>query len=410
VDETPEALPVIFLFVLLTSLMLMNMLIGVLVEVVQAVAETEKEALTIEHVRGELVDIMQMHDLPVRSGINKGQFCELLCSQRTVQLLSKMEVDAESLVDLADFIFAELEPPLQDDMSLGPTESADKVLTFRHLMQVFLTMRQSNGATVKHIVDLQKFMGKQMAYMEALLERQDTKINKRLARTYPSVSTNGFKLGSSSTHSFDSGASGKEVSKLVSRGPLSSPRGEGAGFTVGKSNENTKKPEAAVDEESSQTMSETNDMFEATSDVAMEKEQMVEERLRIFDETITKYCKNIAATSRNTSSVNGMKNNPRSGAASPREFGRLVDILQVGLKQLLSIHEHCIAGYAAASGESLSSKPSDDVCNKNVIYEHIDKSISLEFRRAGLELGAAEFPPESLSALSSPCRLRGLKL
>merc|ERR1712190_296910 len=50
----------LYTFVLLSALTVMNMLIGVLCEVVSAVAATEKESLTVNWVKAKLQDILEM--------------------------------------------------------------------------------------------------------------------------------------------------------------------------------------------------------------------------------------------------------------------------------------------------------------------------------------------------------------
>merc|ERR1719272_2864322 len=50
--------PMILTFILLASVTVMNMLVGVLVEVVRNVAEREKEAMTVIHVTNELREVM----------------------------------------------------------------------------------------------------------------------------------------------------------------------------------------------------------------------------------------------------------------------------------------------------------------------------------------------------------------
>merc|ERR1712054_100562 len=54
----PMYWPAIMAFVLLASVTVMNMLIGVLVEVVRTVAATEKEGMTVAHVSHSLKEVM----------------------------------------------------------------------------------------------------------------------------------------------------------------------------------------------------------------------------------------------------------------------------------------------------------------------------------------------------------------
>merc|ERR1719158_718181 len=57
-DVHPAYWPAIMVFILLASVTVMNMLIGVLVEVVRTVAATEKEGMTVIHVTHQLKQVM----------------------------------------------------------------------------------------------------------------------------------------------------------------------------------------------------------------------------------------------------------------------------------------------------------------------------------------------------------------
>merc|ERR1719498_1337047 len=56
--DNPEFWPIILIFILLVSVTMLNMLIGVLCEIVRQVSITEKEELTITHVTHQLKKVM----------------------------------------------------------------------------------------------------------------------------------------------------------------------------------------------------------------------------------------------------------------------------------------------------------------------------------------------------------------
>jgi len=70
VDSNALYWPVVMIFILLASVTIMNMLVGVLVEVVRSVAEREREAMTVLHVTSELRAVM----------------CELVEKRRTSEM------------------------------------------------------------------------------------------------------------------------------------------------------------------------------------------------------------------------------------------------------------------------------------------------------------------------------------
>lgn len=135
------------MFVLLAALTLMNMLIGVLTEVVSAVAATEKESLTVTFVKNKMEQALKEIDEDGDGNISKKEFEKILESKDATEALSEVDVDVVGLVDFADFIFADDE---------GGTES--RKLDLCKFMEVVLQFRGSNNATVKDIVNLRKFV------------------------------------------------------------------------------------------------------------------------------------------------------------------------------------------------------------------------------------------------------------
>jgi len=154
-EHSPHILPVMYLFVLVSSLTLMNMLVGVLCEVISAVAASEKEVMTLAHVRGRIIEIMGTINFDSEELISRSEFRRLVTDQRVVHLLHDVDVDVVSLVDLEDYLFEEV-----DDES-GFSTGRD--LTVHEFMELVLSLRGSNNATVKDIVHMQRSMIKHMS-------------------------------------------------------------------------------------------------------------------------------------------------------------------------------------------------------------------------------------------------------
>merc|ERR1719343_1400975 len=96
---------VFFSFVLVATLTILNMLMGVLVEVVSNVAAQEKQSLAAEFVKEQLeqtwAELDDNHDLE----ITRSEFVMILDKPRAAKALSDVGIDVVGLVDLADFIF-----------------------------------------------------------------------------------------------------------------------------------------------------------------------------------------------------------------------------------------------------------------------------------------------------------------
>eukprot|EP00927_Polykrikos_kofoidii_P025277 TRINITY_DN2274_c0_g1_i2.p1 TRINITY_DN2274_c0_g1~~TRINITY_DN2274_c0_g1_i2.p1 ORF type:complete len:730 (+),score=121.52 TRINITY_DN2274_c0_g1_i2:51-2192(+) len=147
------ALNILFcVFVLLGSLTVMNMLVGVLCEVVSAVAATEQEEMLVTYVNDKLSKVMAMLDTDGGGTISKREFIEILDNVDAVRCLNDVGVDVFGLVDLADYIFEDDDSKNEDEVELD----------FSKFMEVVLQLRGTNQATVKDVVDLRKFMRQAM--------------------------------------------------------------------------------------------------------------------------------------------------------------------------------------------------------------------------------------------------------
>mmetsp|Transcript_65438 Transcript_65438/g.212938 ORF Transcript_65438/g.212938 Transcript_65438/m.212938 type:complete len:911 (+) Transcript_65438:146-2878(+) len=138
---------IFFVFILLSALTVMNMLIGVLCEVVSAVAKTEKENMLMEFVSAKMEEIMRELDADGDGLISKKEFGEIMQKPEAVRILQETGVDPMSLVDYVDFIFES-------------EDGQDKELSLDTFMTVVLQFRSCNVATVKDAVDIRKWITK----------------------------------------------------------------------------------------------------------------------------------------------------------------------------------------------------------------------------------------------------------
>eukprot|EP00928_Gymnodinium_smaydae_P024702 TRINITY_DN19914_c0_g8_i1.p1 TRINITY_DN19914_c0_g8~~TRINITY_DN19914_c0_g8_i1.p1 ORF type:complete len:615 (+),score=99.91 TRINITY_DN19914_c0_g8_i1:48-1892(+) len=132
---------VIMIFVLLTSLTVLNMLVGVLCEVVSVVSAVEKEQRSVQYVRDKLLGLMQRTDQDYNERISRSEFEELLFTPEAARVIQDVGVDVVGLVDFLDHLFH---------------DGAD--ISFTDFMELLLQLRSSNVATVKDIVDMRKYL------------------------------------------------------------------------------------------------------------------------------------------------------------------------------------------------------------------------------------------------------------
>jgi hypothetical protein len=131
------------IFILLASLTVLNMLIGVLCEVVSVVSAVEKEQMTVQFVKSKLLQLIETCGVD-RDGnkfISRDEFATLLVMPEGARIIQDIGVDVVGLVDFADHIFS------------NGTE-----LSFQEVFELVLQLRGTNTSTVRDIVDLRKFL------------------------------------------------------------------------------------------------------------------------------------------------------------------------------------------------------------------------------------------------------------
>jgi len=146
------ALTLLF-FVFVSAVTIMNMLVGMLVEVVYAISAIEKERIAVNLVQTRIQDLVADIDRNRDGSIDRREFERLLENPRACSAFSDVGIDPIGLVDFADFIF-ESGTDSRDDVS----HKQGGRITLAQFMDTVLQLRGTNQATVKDVVDLRKFV------------------------------------------------------------------------------------------------------------------------------------------------------------------------------------------------------------------------------------------------------------
>lgn len=138
-------------FILLATLTVMNMLVGVLCEVVSVVSSVEKEQLTVNYVKAQLIRMFEDHgvDAQGEGGISKSEFDKLLVRPDAARIIQEIGVDVVGLVDFSDYVF-------RDGIQIN----------FADFMELVLQLRGTNNATVKDIVDLRRYVLQELSSLQ----------------------------------------------------------------------------------------------------------------------------------------------------------------------------------------------------------------------------------------------------
>lgn len=136
------------IFILMAALTVMNMLIGVLCEVVNAVAAVERDEMVVGRLHDQLRVLFDEQGLDMNGDgqISRSEFEKILEIPQAARALQDVGVDVVGLVDFAEVIF-------EGDPN---GEEPERQLSFSAFMDVVLQLRGGNTATVKDVVDCRK--------------------------------------------------------------------------------------------------------------------------------------------------------------------------------------------------------------------------------------------------------------
>merc|ERR1719203_1008327 len=142
----------LLLYIFVAFLTILNLLVGVIVQVVGVVAQVESEGMVVKDVRRRLLAALK--DLfPESKGehtlISKADVHLIVSTPDSARAIHDLGVDVVGLLESEDFIFCD------DSVAVGYI--ADTI-TFGAFMEAVLQLRGSNQATVKDIIDLRRYM------------------------------------------------------------------------------------------------------------------------------------------------------------------------------------------------------------------------------------------------------------
>jgi len=148
--ESSLCLALVFIFVLLSACTVLNMLIGILCEVVSAVAAVEREEMLVLFVTNKLQRVLSKLDRNNDGHLCKAEFLSILQVDEAARALEEVGVDPVSIVDFADFIFG-------DD-----PEGEGENLSFGKFMDILLTLRAENKSTIRDMISIRSHVANQV--------------------------------------------------------------------------------------------------------------------------------------------------------------------------------------------------------------------------------------------------------
>ncbi|OLQ12492.1 Polycystin-2 [Symbiodinium microadriaticum] len=147
--ESVACLTLVFIFSILSACTVLNLLIGVLCEVVSQVAQNEKEDLMVQKVTMNLQILLQSLDVNNDGRISQAEFVQIMELPEAVLALEEVGIDPVSIVDFTEYIF-------------GGEDNSEDALNFSNFMEVILKLRQTNECTIRDMVDLRRHISSQL--------------------------------------------------------------------------------------------------------------------------------------------------------------------------------------------------------------------------------------------------------
>eukprot|EP00929_Paragymnodinium_shiwhaense_P094629 TRINITY_DN5532_c0_g1_i1.p1 TRINITY_DN5532_c0_g1~~TRINITY_DN5532_c0_g1_i1.p1 ORF type:complete len:677 (-),score=188.95 TRINITY_DN5532_c0_g1_i1:104-2134(-) len=149
------------LFTILSALFVMNMLIGVLCNVVICVGTADKEEFLMGYTRTLLKRVFPKES--EKATMNKQDFVKALRKDSTQAILADLGVDSAGLAEYADVMFTETNPEV----------------SFQDFMEMILQLNGSRDMHIRDLVNLRKFFALDNAKQrEALETKLDVKFEK----------------------------------------------------------------------------------------------------------------------------------------------------------------------------------------------------------------------------------------
>jgi voltage-gated sodium channel len=159
------------IYIFMTSFLMLNMLIGVVCEMVSEVKHGEHEYLAKVTLQSELYDIMDVYDEDGNGTLNKFEFERFIRNVEVMQALHNFNVDIRGLRTLSEMMFSHVSPG--DDVALG----------FDEIMSLAVRLKGTSACRVEDIVKLRDFTKHRLQTLEEHLMTNQRMLEERLRRS-----------------------------------------------------------------------------------------------------------------------------------------------------------------------------------------------------------------------------------
>jgi len=163
-DESVTLTTTFLVFIFLSAFLVMNMLIGIVCNVVDHVSKSEEELASNGFLRGTLMDLLECYDKDGNRMLTRTEFEFLLKNPEMNLILEKLGVDQSDLLSLKEVMFDDSDNnwKLEQDSTSHSwrTESQirEKELPFKQFISIVFRLRGANTVRVGDLVELREFV------------------------------------------------------------------------------------------------------------------------------------------------------------------------------------------------------------------------------------------------------------
>jgi len=169
-EESSVCLAVLTVFLVVSALTLLNMLVGVLCEVVSAIAKIEREQMLTEKVCDKFGKIVADLDTNENGLISWPEVASMAEHPDAFEILATVNINLIDMVEIAeDFIFA--------------GGNRQRELTFEDFMAMALDCRSSQTAVMRDVTVLRKRFNKKMSDLQEAIGGVEYKLNTLIERS-----------------------------------------------------------------------------------------------------------------------------------------------------------------------------------------------------------------------------------
>jgi len=177
----------ILVYILLSNFTMLNMLIGVLCEVVSCTKQGEEERAVLELVREKIEAVMDKVDKDGSGMISRKEFDTMLegpDAEIVLAALEEIDVESKHLLALSDSLFEldddEVEALKKDYPGKSDAEIREegKELSFSEFLKTLCHLRPENNASVMDVAEVRKMMRRALRKTEMKVEQFEGEIGK----------------------------------------------------------------------------------------------------------------------------------------------------------------------------------------------------------------------------------------